>query len=333
MKYARLGGFEKHLQAAFPHNFSQVYLIISKDEGERKVATQILIKELEKGLNTSVIHFSGKKREGEKLFCELETLSFLQNSKLIWLSEVEELEKGLLQRLAAYVTFPTKGVYLILSASQVDLKSAFYKNSEKHGVVLEIAEEKPWEKEKTVLELLAKEVEKEGKKMASPLIQALIKGVGTDTLLLLSELKKLICFVGDKKEITGEDLQAVCIVSSTETNWQLGEALFNRKTAQALKIVRSILAQEISFIALLRQLRSQFQTAFQVGSTERADLKKEFPSMKDFALEKNLNFAQNYGLAHFPKALLAIDEVEFMAKNGIDQYDFLADLLIFKLAK
>lgn len=331
MKYSRIGGFEKHLQGASPSNFSELYLIVSKDEEERKAAINLLLAEFLKSLKVEPIILSAKKTLEKEIFCELETFCFLNPKKVILLKDADELEKSALERLALYFAKPTKGVYLILSMASISAKSQFYKNAEKYGVVLEILEEKPWEKEKTVLEILAKEAAAAGKKMPSDLLQAFIKGVGTETALLINEFKKLFCYVGERVEITREDLQAICSTSFLETSWQLGEALFHRKPAQALKIVRGILSQEVHFILILKQLRSQFQTVFQVGSTLRENIRQEFPAMKEFVIEKNLKFAESYGLSNLPSALKILDEVEFMAKNGMDQYDFLADLLIFKL--
>lgn len=329
MKYTRLIGFEKHLQNAAPLNFSQLYLVISKHPGERKFAVDKLTSHLVQALGGTLKVFQSDTK-AQEIFNELETLSFLQSKKIILVHDAELLEKVVLEKLENYFMRPSPGFFLVLCFSEIKSKSSFYKSAEKHGIILELLEEKPWEKEKTLQELLLQEAQFQGKKMSPELAQALVRGCPPDINLLLSELTKLICYIGERQEITRQDLLAIVTLSSQESGWQLSEAIHKRNVPLALKIVRGMLAQDVHFFALIRLVRQQFQTTFQVSS--QASL-NDFPQMKETTFERHFQFAQNYGIARLPDALKTIDAVELMAKNGMDQYDFLADLLIFKLTQ
>jgi DNA polymerase-3 subunit delta len=90
------------------------------------------------------------------------------------------------------------------------------------------------------------------------------------------------------------------------------------------------------FLPLLRQIRNQFLTEYQVcalleqGQTS-AEIFQEFPYMKGQILEKHIQNARDYGMGAFRKGLLAIDAAEIQAKNsGVDE-QLLAELLIVKL--
>jgi len=77
---------------------------------------------------------------------------------------------------------------------------------------------------------------------------------------------------------------------SIDTGWQLGDALFRRDALTALKIGKALLMDGTALIALLRQIRSQYQTAFQVATIlelggSSADISKQFPYMRGGILE------------------------------------------------
>src|SRR5262249_40672120 len=131
------------------------------------------------------------------------------------------------------------------------------------------------------------------------------------------------------------DVAAVCSSINLDNAWQLGEAIFRRDVPTALRISKGLLADGTAFIALLRQIRTQFQTEFQVCSIlsrggSHAEIAQEFPYMKGQILDRHMHQAQSYGMQRFKSALLAIDEAELSAKNNGDP-DFLAERLIIKL--
>lgn len=332
MKYSHFAGFEKHLLAASPQNFSNLYVVLAKDENERKLSLSKMKHLFEEQLHTHWQVFHSKESNENEIFAELETLSFLQPCKIVHIEEIQHFKKATLERLEQFFTKPPKGLYLILSGSDLKAHPGFYKKAEKIGIILDIAEEKPWEKEKNLQEWLLKEASALGKNMQSSAALLFIKALGSDVFLLLGELNKLCCYVGERREITSEDVKAIASITHQETSWQLGDALFKRNAPLAFRISRGILAQDIPFFVLLRQLRTQFQTAFQLMSMQsNSEIKEEFPHLKETTIERYRAQAREYGYANVPEALRTIDQVEWMAKNGEDRYDFLSDFLIFKI--
>lgn len=331
MKYSQFLGFEKHLQASSPSNFSTLYLVLAKEESERKLALMKIRAQFEKYLHASWQSFDAKEDEESVIFTELETLSFLEPYKAVHIQEVQALKKHTLERLENFFAKPPSGLYIVLSGSDLKSHPAFFKKVEKHGIVLEV-NEKPWEKEKNTQEWLIKEAEKQEKILLPNASQLLVKALGCDAILLLAELNKVICYVGERKEIAVDDVRAIASFTHQENSFQLADAIFKRNAPQAFRIAKGILSQETPFFVLLRQIRTQFQTAYQIISLQgQSSLKEEFPHLKETAIERYYSQAKEYGYSHFIDALRIIDQIEFMAKNGEDRYDFLSDFLIVKL--
>jgi DNA polymerase-3 subunit delta len=57
-----------------------------------------------------------------------------------------------------------------------------------------------------------------------------------------------------------------------------------------------------------------------------------FPYMKGFILDRNRQLASEYGLFRFRRGMLAIDEAERAAKNGISDHDLLMEILLTQLS-
>lgn len=337
MKYTTLRALEKHLESAALSQFADFYMVLAKDEGERKMATDSLLKYLVKGKTGFALKsFQGDLKCDDELLRELDTFSFLASKQVLMVYNADSLKKPTQQKLEDYFAHPNASVCLVLSAASISANSNFYKKAEKFGIILDVVEEKAWEKEKSLADWLMQTVQSQGKSMTQQSVQKMLKQVGLDQPTLSQELEKLICYVGDRKDISPADVEAICTTFTHDNTWQLGEALFKRDAAAALRISRGLVAEGTPFLALVRQIRSQFQTEYQVccllsqggGAQEVA---KAFPYMRGMILDRHMQMAASYGLTRFRQAMLHIDSHELLAKNGVDDHDLLLDILINKL--
>lgn len=339
MKYSTLSAFEKHLEAAAPNHFSAIYLIVSKENFVRQRALECLsslVLKGEKSAALSLHQFDSEKHNVNQILEELETLSFFSKKRVVVAHNVDGFDKSATLKLEAYAASPNNSVCFVAVAPAVNRATTFYKKMEKVGIVLDVAEEKAWEREKVVAEWLYHEAVKHGKQFPQQLCQLLIKQLGTDQGLLKTELDKLICFVGERQVISQADIAAISSAANLDSGWQLGEAIFRRDTTSALRISKGLLNDGVALIALLRQVRSQFQTEFQVCSIlsrggSVAEVAQEFPYMKGPILDRHVRLSQEYGMVRFKDGLLAIDDAELQAKNGMSDLEFLTERLIIKL--
>lgn len=338
MKFTNLKAFERHLDEADRKHLADLYAIIGKEAFEVKSATNKLVNLLIKSQNNS--EFALKVYEASKLNVqdlteELGALPFLSEKRVILIENAENLSKTDTLALEKYFTQLNPTLCLIISASAINRGANFYKKLEKAGIILDIAEEKSWEKEKSLKSWIIGKVQQEKKRISQEAIALLQKQIGTDQLSLHQELEKLFCFVEDE-EITVQHIAEITTSMTTETGWQLASAIFSRNANEAFSIADGLLNSGTPLLALIRQLRSSVQTDYQIctildsGGTD-AEITAEFPYMKGRILENHIQAARNYGSARFKKALLKIDETESMAKNSLCSDDVLLQLLITKV--
>lgn len=339
MKYNNIRAFEKHLEAASPNHFVPIYMILGKDDFQRKQAYSLLVKQLlgdEASNPMSLKVFDEDKFQIEDVLAELNSNSFFSKKQVIVIHQAENLLKPAVEKLLSYYEKPSSTTFLVITASSISGATNFYKKSESAGVILEIPEEKSWEKEKSLVVWIEHKVASLGKKIEPAAAQLLLKQIGTDQATLNQEIEKTACYVGDKPQITIQDIQAICISVNIENVWQLGESIFKRDAATALRISLALIQDGTPLLMLLRQIRNQFQTDFQIctilsnGGTP-FDVSKQFAYMKGQILEKHMQFSMNYGLQRFRKGLILIDEMELTAKNSSIEHAYLIERLISKL--
>ena len=339
MKYTNVKAFEKHLEGADPKHLGDVYAVIGKESFEVKSAVDLLVKILlkpQKNPEFALKVYNGDKILFEDLMEELNSLPFFSEKRVVLIENGGELSKTEMSKLEEYFAHPNRTLCLIISASAINRATNFYKKLEKAGIILDIAEEKSWEKEKSSKDWIFARVSKEKKRISPEAINLLQKQTGTDLSSLAQEIEKLICFIGDRTEITMQDIALISTSVNTETAWQLCDAIFSRNANHALLVMKGLLDSGTPLLALIRQIRAQMQTDYQIctilaNGGSSSDVTAEYPYMKGRILDNHCQAASTYGLSRFKKAMLKIDQTESAAKNGLGSDDFLSELLIASL--
>lgn len=339
MKYSHLGAFEKHLAGAAPIHFAPLYAILSKDDFNRRIAYEKLISHLlgnQASNPMSLSIYDDEKVNMDAVLHELNSGVFFSGKRVVVIHHAENFLKAATEKLLAYYERPNPSVYLVLTATSLSASTNFYKKSELIGVILEIPEEKAWEKEKSLKDWIEQKVASYGKQIEPSASQLLFKQIGTDQAILNQEIEKLVCYVGERSQLSTQDVYAVCIQMNVENVWQLGEAIFRRDPLVALRISLALLQEGTPLLMLLRQIRSQFQTDFQVCSIlaqggSGSEITKQFGYMRGQILDRHMQLSKNYGMQRFRKGMILIDEAELAAKNSATENSYLIERLITKL--
>ncbi len=302
-----------------------MHLIISKDREDIRRTLSSLLRDQSEPASL----FYPENFTVEAFSQEVETLPFLSKAKRVIVHEIDQLSKEQLGVIQQYIEKPSKWISLYLTATQLAPQSKLVKLVEKSGKVIRFKEEKPWDKEKRLANWLIEEAQVNGVQFSPQAATALVKAV--DHQMLKCELEKLICFVGTRQEITLEDISLMCTPIHHETLWQLGDALFAREIANALKVGRILLDEGMAIFPLLANLRSQFNTGIGIlKAAQDGVVSQKFPYLKGRLLDKKLGVLKKYGEDLLRRGLIVIFEAEIQAKNSAEPY-LLLELLIARL--
>ncbi len=324
MKLTSIKAFEKHIEGAEKTRFSSLYLIVSEEGRENRTAVDMLVEKISKKENIGPL---GVKRIGEgELSQEINTPTFFSDKQIL-LSEVDQLNA---EDEVAALKGSDKAFIVLSGASSA---KAFFRKVEKEGVVLDLAAEKSWQKEKGAEEWVHLYLSKVNKKIERDAAIRLVKETRGDTELLKQELDKLLLFVDARNPITLKDVLLVVPRGAESNTYELGDALFKKERALAIKQMRNLLDQGVAYFAILKSVRSQIETDLKAASILRNGGSKEavsaaIPFLKGYVLDKHLENIRLMGFERLKKALVHVDDYELKGKEGSPDYELLSDLFV-----
>lgn len=155
---------------------------------------------------------------------------------------------------------------LILVASEVDRRKKLFRYLKKHQVIIDLGVEQGSSKkartaQKTVLQDLVRQTLAEmGKTMAGGVLEPLLERVGFHPVAVVMETEKLCLSVGERKEITREDLEAVVGRTRQEALFELTGAVGERQCGRALALSQRLVNNGIHPLAIVATLRNQVRS-------------------------------------------------------------------------
>lgn len=315
MKYHNLASFDKHLKEAFPHHLSPTYLIVTPCPFERREIAKKIFSLLEKKESSSFRTLDSQTSSVEHVIASLNTLSLFGEKEILFFDGIETIKP--LTSLINYISHPNPTSFLILGSSSMKPLADLYQKGKKEIIVLDLSEEKPWEKERRIHEWLLQRSKSQGKNLPSEVAVFLIDKIGPDMAALYQELEKLICFIGDRPSITLTDAKALCLSIPQINSWQLAEKVIWNKEASHIHDK----LKDLSFLLLfVGQLRYHLQIGYKIAallsqSRTPSDIAASLTQVRPQALDKYLPFARERKEAYFQKGLLALYDMELAAKS------------------
>jgi DNA polymerase III subunit delta len=186
----------------------------------------------------------------EKLREAMQTLPFFGGGKVIWFQNcnflgeertatsaaISEALGSLAEELKAF-DWSAGNVRLIITSPKVDKRKVFYKAIDKLGSVEIFAgwslEDKDWV---DAAEMAARQQLRElGKEIADEALALLVANVGPNSRGLTNEVEKLSLYVGDRKEITPEDVESIVSRNKQAKSFALADAVGARDLPRLLK--------------------------------------------------------------------------------------------------
>jgi DNA polymerase III delta subunit len=152
------------------------------------------------------------------------------------------------------------GHVFVITADDVDKRSAFYKSCVEHGQVQEFSlQERMRDAEKTALERIGSELEAAGLKADTDIKIALRDRVGMDSRQIANEITKLVLYLGNRRQIEASDIQAIISPTHTAIAWDLADAFGTRDAPRALMCLRQLVFQKEEPMGLIVVLENRLK--------------------------------------------------------------------------
>lgn len=236
---------------------------------------------------------------------------------------------------------------LILLAEDVDKRKKLFKLLKEEQTVIDLSVEggsgaKAQKEQKSVLQdLVRRTLAEQGKTMAPALVDLLFERVGFQPVAVVMELRKVMTYIGDRLQISREDLDLLVARSRQEALFELTGALALGDREQTLTIGDRLQENGIHPLAVVAALRNFFrglllcrclQEQPDIGFTaampaaafqqqclprlkERSQWKKELGG-HPFALYMQFKTASGFSLARLSRCLRLLLQAELRLKGS-----------------
>lgn len=311
MRFQKIEVLQTHLKEAFPKHLSPIYGVICPSDGERKKILSDLSKQLGDHCDTQKFVLL------KEALLHLTTPSLFAEKVCSIFDGVDLLAKGELEQLNHYVKAPSPQSHLILGAADAKVFTEIYKIGKKEMVILDLSKEKPWDKKDRLRRFVLQKLSAQGIKMQADALELFVDGTLSDQLLMEQEIDKLICYLGDRKQIAKGDLATICSFSEDLNIFQLARGLvWEGKTAIPLFPDIAIL------LPLIGQLRNQLELGLKMSALLRKgssseEIAKAFPGLWPKALEQAMRGVKQRGEEFFRNGLCALYDLELGIKTSL----------------
>jgi DNA polymerase-3 subunit delta len=260
---------------------ASAYLLVGDDEYPRSKAARELIDKMvpgpEQAFGLEIIE--GKADGVDDAIRRIKacrdailTAGFLMTGgKWVWWRDVSFLAEGpamrseevkaQLKQLAGVIqSLPGDGNSLLITASGIDRRSSLFKVFKEHHHIREFTlPEKSREIEQYVRTVAHAALSERGLKASDSVLLAFLQRAGADARQISGEAEKLDLYVGARREVTEEDVQAVVCASSSAGMWAFLDALSERQAGKALAALRDMLTNKESPVGIVVMAASRLR--------------------------------------------------------------------------
>ena len=209
----------------------------------------------------NVEQLDGDEDNYAKIVSALATQPFFGGEKLIVIENIDlklKVWAGLIDSLK--VVSPE--TIVVFKADSVSKATKIYKYIDEVGDVYEVRAFADWEQDQ-VISWITREVKDQGKSIGHQAAVDLQETCGNSLRKLNSEIEKLITYIGDRNNITSEDVFALASPGLVNS-FALSDALGEKDLKRTLETYQTLYKNRVPIFPLLSLLASQYRTMLQI---------------------------------------------------------------------
>jgi DNA polymerase-3 subunit delta len=249
---------------------SPVYLLYGSETNRLQKAVDLLHGFIEKSAgdpNTAWTAFDLAEEGFGNFEAELKSISFFGGTRGVYVTnfgvygEGARAPQGELrlgepeqEKILAYLEKPAPDLILVMRAEKPDMRLKFWKNLKKGAETFAFESS---ESDRGVL--IAEALKESGLTFSRDAAGWLIERFTGNFKPFESELEKLISYMGEKKDVSIEDVENCMSVPKYERIWELTEAVAKGDADMSLRILKSLQNQSETYLMVLPMIAREFR--------------------------------------------------------------------------
>ncbi len=233
---------------------NRIYFFFGSDEGSlREKVFSLLGPKVNDFSLLSLETMDGQNTSIAEIILNVQTPSLLSQEKCIWVKNLKILEKGGAKEDGIFLELikgllPSQNI-LIFTNTKVD---------QRFKSVSELKKNSSWEEleitEETLRSFIQETLTAQTKTIQPKACDALINQAGSELGILKSELEKIITYIGSKKVIELNDVEALITSSTEEPFFKFVNEVLSGKHIFSIKTLQTLIQQGENPIGLVTQL-------------------------------------------------------------------------------
>lgn len=204
---------------------------------------------------------------------------------------------------------------VIVFVGDFQTRSKIYKFVSQNGKCIEC--NKPRSK-KDVAPWIVSVAKQHGKNISVLNANYMIQTCGADKLMLYNEMQKLVDYIGERDEITKEDIESVGIRTLETIIFDLTDCLGSRNISNSLKFLEELLEQKEPIQKILIMIAKHFKSLLitKICLNENRNVADELNTKFPFIVNKYKEQARRFTREELEQVLVDLAELDMDSKLG-----------------
>ncbi|MCK4224258.1 MAG: DNA polymerase III subunit delta [candidate division Zixibacteria bacterium] len=297
-----------------------------KEEAWKKIVSILVPDEL-KSFNLDLLY--GAEISADQIINKASTSPVNAKRRVVVVFDLDKLSVFSKDVLLSFLPKFPDSVCLILLSPKITSPAKFHKALEKLATTVEFP--RLWESQTSAW--ITNRIKEEGKKIERGAVFILQNLVGNNLADLVTEINKLVTYIGERDTIASSDVESVAGLSRTHTIFQLIDSIGEKDTKGSLLILRNLVSSGEKPGGIIFWLTQHLEKLIQT---------KEFPSgsgvslasflkTKPFLASKYQKHAPNFSLEELEKGLIILYQTDVDLKSNLMPDKMLLELLVYNL--
>jgi len=275
--------------------------------------------------------FEGKDFQIRSAIDAAETFPFLSDWRVVIIKDSGLATTGRkddTEEISKYLPNIPESTIIVFVESSVDKRNKLFKQISSLGRVVECG--LPSEGE--LIRWLTNIFKKKGKIIDANTARVLLNTVPKGMDSIYAEADKLEGFVGERQQITVEDIQQVCTKSLEARIFDLVAALCNGQTEKALTQYHNMLVMKEQPLMMLAMMARQFRLILQCKACAEKGIRDIAGTLglRDFIVRECLRQGNNFTKESLIAALSDCQDTDIRIKTGLIDGELGVELLIVR---
>lgn len=221
---------------------------------------------------------------------------------------------------------------LILVEGKADKRTKLYREIKNVGYVCEFVPLSPEEMKQFIISRLGKY----NKKIRNEACTFILNNVGGDMYNIASELDKLVSYLGERSEVTIDDVCEVCILQTENRIFDIVDAIEKGDRKTALKYYFDLISMKESPLRILRVMTKEYMRLLMIFDCIRKDFSNaeivNSTHMQEWLVKKYRDKLKKATRRHLTEAVEACTFTEEQIKSGNISDEIGCELLLEELS-